>query len=188
MSAPSFLLFSWSLKGERRFFSFFFFLELILLFFCFPSFFGHTRRANWPAQDHWKRLAALAGAYYQSASRASRGSNASNASSAASNGSDGSNVSTSSPSSSSSGLAARAPRAQTSTNATDSTNATAASLLDALSRGSDWWFARDFHEPDCLGYGGVQGRKCPCGTPGLWNSNWYSNVSGPLERGCPAED
>ena len=49
------------------------------------------------------------------------------------------------------------------------------SLLDAISRGMDWWFSNDFAEYDCL-YNGGKG-NCPCGTPGMWNTNWFSNVS-----------
>ncbi|VDC01511.1 unnamed protein product [Peniophora sp. CBMAI 1063] len=41
----------------------------------------------------------------------------------------------------------------------------------------DWWFANDFNNTDCLDFGGnVKKGDCACGTPGLWNQNWYSNA------------
>ncbi|KDN46035.1 hypothetical protein RSAG8_04542, partial [Rhizoctonia solani AG-8 WAC10335] len=49
----------------------------------------------------------------------------------------------------------------------------------ALSRSMEYWFANDFGtvaNGACLDRGGVSGEQCPCGTPGLWNSNWFSNV------------
>ncbi|KAK5996848.1 Chondroitinase-AC-like protein [Cladobotryum mycophilum] len=48
-----------------------------------------------------------------------------------------------------------------------------AKLFEAISKGLDYWFKNDYTEPDCFGNGGVAGSKCPCGTPGLWNTNWY---------------
>ncbi|VDB88720.1 unnamed protein product [Peniophora sp. CBMAI 1063] len=43
----------------------------------------------------------------------------------------------------------------------------------------DYWFDNDFNATDCLAFGGnATYGNCPCGTPGLWNSNWYSNVIG----------
>ena len=50
-----------------------------------------------------------------------------------------------------------------------------ADVLSTAQRAMDWWFANDFTKPDCLINGGKG--KCPCGTPGLWNPNWFSNVS-----------
>ena len=50
-------------------------------------------------------------------------------------------------------------------------------VLDALKRAMDYWFAHDYTNDACLEYGGLS--QCPCGTPGLWNTNWYSNV-GPI--------
>ena len=47
-------------------------------------------------------------------------------------------------------------------------------VLSAASRAMDWWFANDFTEPDCLTDGGKG--NCPCGTPGMWNPNWFSDV------------
>ncbi|KAG8905392.1 hypothetical protein FRB99_009005 [Tulasnella sp. 403] len=52
-------------------------------------------------------------------------------------------------------------------------NATVKSALDSA---MNYWFNNDFSEPACLDQGGLTNNTCPCGTPGLWNSNWYSNV------------
>ncbi|CAE6405220.1 unnamed protein product [Rhizoctonia solani] len=52
-------------------------------------------------------------------------------------------------------------------------------VRDALSRSMEYWFANDFGtvaNGACLDRGGQPAEECPCGTPGLWNSNWYSNV------------
>ncbi|CAE6389457.1 unnamed protein product [Rhizoctonia solani] len=52
-------------------------------------------------------------------------------------------------------------------------------VRDALSRSMGYWFANDFGtvaNGECLDRGGQPAEKCPCGTPGLWNTNWYSNV------------
>jgi hypothetical protein len=48
-------------------------------------------------------------------------------------------------------------------------------LAGAISSAMDFWFSRDFTVPGCLDQGGTS--ACPCGTPGLWNTNWFSNVS-----------
>ncbi|EJF60682.1 polysaccharide lyase family 8 protein [Dichomitus squalens LYAD-421 SS1] len=50
------------------------------------------------------------------------------------------------------------------------------SLLDAISRAMDYWFVNDFTNPSCLDQGGLS--TCPCGTPGFWNTNWFSNIIG----------
>ncbi|KAI0348044.1 polysaccharide lyase family 8 protein [Trametopsis cervina] len=47
-------------------------------------------------------------------------------------------------------------------------------LLSAIQRAADWWFANDFTDDACLDSGGTA--SCPCGTPGLWNTNWFSNI------------
>ncbi len=44
----------------------------------------------------------------------------------------------------------------------------------AISSAMGFWFSNDFTNPACLDSGGDD--ACPCGTPGLWNSNWFSNV------------
>ncbi|KAF8609433.1 galactose mutarotase-like protein [Ceratobasidium sp. AG-I] len=54
-----------------------------------------------------------------------------------------------------------------------------AKLRESLSRAMGYWFANDFStigNGACLDAGGVAGGLCPCGTPGLWNTNWFSNV------------
>jgi hypothetical protein len=48
-------------------------------------------------------------------------------------------------------------------------------LLQAIGRAMDFWFANDFTNPSCLDSGGTP--ACPCGTPGFWNTNWFSSVS-----------
>ncbi|TFK95679.1 polysaccharide lyase family 8 protein, partial [Pterulicium gracile] len=47
-------------------------------------------------------------------------------------------------------------------------------LRDAVDRALEWWFVRDFDRMGCLVDGGKS--DCPCGTPGMWNTNWFSNV------------
>ncbi|KAJ7741579.1 polysaccharide lyase family 8 protein [Mycena maculata] len=42
-----------------------------------------------------------------------------------------------------------------------------------ISLAMGYWFANDFTNLACLDSGGTE--KCPCTTPGLWNTNWYSN-------------
>jgi hypothetical protein len=49
-------------------------------------------------------------------------------------------------------------------------------LRQAVTKAMDFWFSRDFVPRDCLYNGGTPKSKCPCGTPGLWNTNWFSNV------------
>jgi len=43
-------------------------------------------------------------------------------------------------------------------------------LRQAITLAVDFWFSRDFIDPSCLDFGGES--ECPCGTPGLWNTNW----------------
>ncbi|KAJ7149832.1 polysaccharide lyase family 8 protein [Mycena crocata] len=50
------------------------------------------------------------------------------------------------------------------------------SLRASISAAMAFWFNNDFTTPACLDSGGVVGGACPCGTPGLWNQNWFSNV------------
>lgn len=50
-----------------------------------------------------------------------------------------------------------------------------ASLRSAISLAMNWWFNNDFTNVACLDAGDSSG--CPCDTPGLWNPNWFSNVS-----------
>ena len=49
-------------------------------------------------------------------------------------------------------------------------------LEAAISSAMNYWFKNDFTEPACLDNWGTADSSCPCGTPGLWNTNWYSNV------------
>ncbi|KAF8626538.1 hypothetical protein AX15_004841 [Amanita polypyramis BW_CC] len=50
------------------------------------------------------------------------------------------------------------------------------SIRNSISLGMNYWFARDFVNPDCLDAGGTA--LCPCNNPNntLWNTNWFSNV------------
>ena len=49
------------------------------------------------------------------------------------------------------------------------------SLLSAIASAMDYWFINDFTDAACLDQGSLA--ACPCGTPGFWNTNWFSNVS-----------
>ncbi|KAI0365219.1 polysaccharide lyase family 8 protein [Pilatotrama ljubarskyi] len=49
-------------------------------------------------------------------------------------------------------------------------------VRSAISTAMGFWFSNDFTNPSCLDSGGDT--ACPCGTPGLWNTNWFSNVIG----------
>ncbi|KAH9849787.1 polysaccharide lyase family 8 protein [Lenzites betulinus] len=49
-------------------------------------------------------------------------------------------------------------------------------VRSAISAALGFWFSNDFTDPSCLDSGGDA--ACPCGTPGLWNTNWFSNVIG----------
>ncbi|KAL5518907.1 hypothetical protein ACEPAH_590 [Sanghuangporus vaninii] len=59
-------------------------------------------------------------------------------------------------------------------NATQCVNNT--ELLSAIYSAMDFWFSNDMASDDCVDAGGLEG--CPCGTPGFWNTNWYSNLLG----------
>ncbi len=54
-------------------------------------------------------------------------------------------------------------------------------LLSKISLALDYWFDRDYKEDDCINAGGVASLKCPCGTPGFWNTNWYDQVNNGFE-------
>ncbi|PTB73729.1 polysaccharide lyase family 8 protein [Trichoderma longibrachiatum ATCC 18648] len=49
-------------------------------------------------------------------------------------------------------------------------------LLAAVQKGLDYWFSNDYTPADCMGDGGDASKGCPCGTPGLWNTNWYDQA------------
>jgi hypothetical protein len=51
-----------------------------------------------------------------------------------------------------------------------------AELRAAIGKAMEFWFANDFStigNGACMDGGGKAGDKCPCGTPGLWNTNWF---------------
>lgn len=54
--------------------------------------------------------------------------------------------------------------------AADSSDST---LLEKVNLALNYWLDNDFTEPDCMDSGGEDGYNCPCGTPGLWNKNWF---------------
>ncbi|KAJ7128143.1 polysaccharide lyase family 8 protein [Mycena crocata] len=59
------------------------------------------------------------------------------------------------------------------------------SLRASISLAMGYWFANDFTNPACLDSGGTA--TCPCGTPGLWNTNWFPNIIGtpqPVVASC----
>ncbi|KAF7335470.1 Polysaccharide lyase family 8 protein [Mycena venus] len=47
-------------------------------------------------------------------------------------------------------------------------------LRASISAAMAFWFNNDFTNPACIDSGGLD--ACPCGTPGLWNTNWFSNI------------
>ncbi|KAJ7788461.1 polysaccharide lyase family 8 protein [Mycena olivaceomarginata] len=55
------------------------------------------------------------------------------------------------------------------------------SLRTSISLAMGYWFSNDFQNPACLDSGGTD--TCPCGTPGLWNTNWFPNIIGTPEVG-----
>ncbi|KIY52561.1 polysaccharide lyase family 8 protein [Fistulina hepatica ATCC 64428] len=87
-----------------------------------------ARRANWPAEEHWSRIATMAGAWHG-------------------------------------GFNGSSPQYVKN-----------ASLLARIILAMDFWFKNDFTNIACLDSGSTS--SCPCGTPGLWNTNWYSNILG----------
>ena len=48
-------------------------------------------------------------------------------------------------------------------------------LRSKISSAMDYWFSNDFSDSSCLVDGGQ--KACGCSTPGLWNPNWFANVS-----------
>ncbi|KAF8216201.1 polysaccharide lyase family 8 protein [Mycena galopus ATCC 62051] len=53
------------------------------------------------------------------------------------------------------------------------------SMRASISLAMGYWFSNDFQDPSCLDSGGDA--ACPCGTPGLWNPNWFPNIIGTPE-------
>ncbi|KAJ7688180.1 chondroitin AC/alginate lyase [Mycena rosella] len=49
-------------------------------------------------------------------------------------------------------------------------------LRSNISLAMGYWSTNDFTNPACVDSGGTA--ACPCGTPGLWNTNWSSNIIG----------
>jgi hypothetical protein len=47
-------------------------------------------------------------------------------------------------------------------------------IREAIGRGMKWWFDNDLQNNDCMDKGGEA--ECPCDSPGMWNTNWFSNV------------
>ncbi|ORY32527.1 polysaccharide lyase family 8 protein [Naematelia encephala] len=49
-------------------------------------------------------------------------------------------------------------------------------LLQGVKNGLDWWLDNDYTSDDCIDLGGASNATCPCGTPGLWNPNWFDQI------------
>ncbi|CAE6505916.1 unnamed protein product [Rhizoctonia solani] len=52
-------------------------------------------------------------------------------------------------------------------------------LLSALQLAMEFWFANDYStigDGSCMDQEFLPNNNCPCGTPGLWGPNWFSNV------------
>ncbi|KAF7327253.1 Polysaccharide lyase family 8 protein [Mycena kentingensis (nom. inval.)] len=47
-------------------------------------------------------------------------------------------------------------------------------LRASTSSAMAFWFNKDFTTPACIDQGNTT--ACPCGTPGFWNKNWFSNT------------
>ncbi|KAF1802642.1 polysaccharide lyase family 8 protein [Mucor lusitanicus] len=57
-------------------------------------------------------------------------------------------------------------------------NTTDTALLTKTIRALNYWLDNDFTTNDCIDWGGNSAGSCPCGTPGLWNPNWYNQIIG----------
>ncbi|CAE6469661.1 unnamed protein product, partial [Rhizoctonia solani] len=54
-----------------------------------------------------------------------------------------------------------------------------ADLRLAIQKAMGYWFANDYSvigDGSCMDREFLKSNHCPCGTPGLWGPNWYSNV------------
>ncbi|OZJ03655.1 hypothetical protein BZG36_03918 [Bifiguratus adelaidae] len=51
-------------------------------------------------------------------------------------------------------------------------------LYGKIQSAMNYWFSNDYSSDDCIAEGGLANSTCPCGTPGLWNTNWYDQVIG----------
>lgn len=49
-------------------------------------------------------------------------------------------------------------------------------LLPPISKAMDYWFSNTYIPDTCLDEGGMENSTCPCGTPGIWNTNWFGQV------------
>ncbi|KAL5637653.1 hypothetical protein ACGC1H_002058 [Rhizoctonia solani] len=52
-------------------------------------------------------------------------------------------------------------------------------LRSAIHKAIEYWFANDYSvigDGSCMDREFLPNNHCPCGTPGLWGPNWYSNV------------
>ncbi|KDN33101.1 hypothetical protein RSAG8_13810, partial [Rhizoctonia solani AG-8 WAC10335] len=52
-------------------------------------------------------------------------------------------------------------------------------LRSAIQKAMGYWFANDYSvigDGSCMDREFLPDNHCPCGTPGLWGPNWYSNV------------
>ncbi|KAF7303320.1 Polysaccharide lyase family 8 protein [Mycena kentingensis (nom. inval.)] len=49
-------------------------------------------------------------------------------------------------------------------------------VLKAAKSSLDFWFSNDMTNVACLDQGGTD--ACPCGTPGLWDQNWFPGIIG----------
>jgi hypothetical protein len=59
-------------------------------------------------------------------------------------------------------------------------------IREAIGRGMKWWFDNDLQNNECLDEGGEA--ECPCDTPGMWNTNWFSNVKKESSSICSLPD
>ncbi|CUA68997.1 chondroitinase AC precursor [Rhizoctonia solani] len=62
-------------------------------------------------------------------------------------------------------------------------------LLYAIRLAMEYWFANDYStlgDGSCMDRDYLENGSCPCGTPGLWNENWFSNVIQVPSRVGPA--
>jgi len=49
-------------------------------------------------------------------------------------------------------------------------------LLNGTLKALDYWLSNDYSNEQCTQSGGTS--SCPCGTAGLWNTNWWYNMIG----------
>ncbi|KAG2201019.1 hypothetical protein INT47_006563 [Mucor saturninus] len=49
-------------------------------------------------------------------------------------------------------------------------------LLPPISKAMDYWFDNTYVPDTCLDEGGMDNSTCPCGTPGIWNTNWFGQM------------